>query len=105
MLFHTVAISADKVSSACAVQVFPASQPGVYINKLQLGSIRADLSANYDFSSADQIDVAFIDISAYLGPLRLINKVMKRNSSVICPPTLLQTLCGKWVDQCLTSRL
>lgn len=55
-------------------QVFPANQPGIYINKLQLGPIRADLSANYKFSASDKIDVNFVDIAAYLGPLRLVQK-------------------------------
>lgn len=55
-------------------QVFPEDQPGIYINKLQLGPIRADLSANYDYSGANKIDVSFIDIAAFLGPLQLIRK-------------------------------
>ena len=60
------------------VQVFLASSStsdGVYVNKLQLGPIRADLSANYKFSASDKIDVNFIDNAAYLGPLRLVQKV------------------------------
>lgn len=60
------------------MQVFPANQPGIYINKLQLGPIRADLSANYKFSASDKIDVNFVDIAAYLGPLRLVQKVTQR---------------------------
>lgn len=55
-------------------QVFPEDQPGIYINKLQLGPLRADLSANYSYSGSSQIDVSFIDISAYLGPIQLIQK-------------------------------
>ncbi|DBA85380.1 TPA: hypothetical protein ACH3X2_006059 [Trebouxia sp. C0005] len=55
-------------------QVFPEDQPGIYINKLQLGPIRADLSANYDYSGANKINVSFIDIAAFLGPLQLIRK-------------------------------
>lgn len=67
------------------MQVFPANQPGIYINKLQLGPIRADLSANYKFSASDKIDVNFIDIAAYLGPLRLVQKVTHRYHTVTLP--------------------
>ena len=65
-------------TSHATVQVFLASSSasnGVYVNKLQLGPIRADLSANYEFSAPDKIDVSFIDIAAFLGPLRLVQKV------------------------------
>ncbi len=65
------------------MQVFPEDQPGIYINKLQLGPIRADLSANYDYSGANKIDVSFIDIAAFLGPLQLIRKVPSATLSMI----------------------
>ena len=65
------------------IQVFPEDQPGIYINKLQLGPVRADLSANYEYLGADKIDVSFIDIAAFLGPLQLIRKV--------CTPVMLCT--------------
>lgn len=64
--------------SEAVPQVFLASSntsKGVYVNKLQLGPIRADLSANYEFSASDKIDVNFIDIAVYLGALRLVQKV------------------------------
>lgn len=68
------------VSTSDAIaQVFLGSSStsnGVYVNKLQLGPIRADLSATYKFSASDKIDVNFIDIAAYLGPLRLVQKVI-----------------------------
>ena len=67
------------MTSAATLQVFPANQPGIYINKLQLGPVRADLAANYKFSASDKIDVNFIDIAAYLGPLRLVKKVTHMN--------------------------
>ncbi len=67
----------------CALQVFPEDQPGVYVNKLQLGPIRADLSANYDYSGANKIDVSFIDIAAFLGPLQLVRKVPSTTLSMI----------------------
>lgn len=57
------------------LQVFPKDQPGVYINKLKLGPVKADLSAKYKYSGNDRIDVNFIDIAAYLGSLRLLQKV------------------------------
>ena len=63
--------------------MFPEDQPGIYINKLQLGPIRADLSANYDYSGANKIDVSFIDIAAFLGPLQLIRKVPSTTLSMI----------------------
>jgi len=66
-----------------ALQVFPEDQPGIYIYKLQLGPIRADLSANYDYSGANKIDVSFIDIAAFLGPLQLIRKVPSTTLSII----------------------
>ncbi len=58
-----------------ALQVFPEDQPGIYINTLQLGPLRADLSANYEYSGSNKINVSFIDIAAFLGPLQLIRKV------------------------------
>ena len=65
--------------------MFPEDQPGIYINKLQLGPLRADLSANYSYSGSSQIDVSFIDISAYLGPIRLVQKVhISMLHSIIC---------------------
>ena len=77
------------------LQVFPEDQPGIYINKLQLGPIRADLSANYEYSGADKIDVSFIDIAAFLGPLQLIRKV--------CTMVMLCT-CAKWSSQMSLNR-
>lgn len=61
--------------SIALVQIFPEDRPGVYVNRLKLGPITADLAANYVYSSSKQIDVSFIDIAAYLGSLRLIQKV------------------------------
>ena len=58
------------------IQVFPEDKPGMYINKLQLGPVRADLLAQYKYSGSNRINVTFIDIAAFLGPLQLIRKVM-----------------------------
>ena len=73
-------------TSRANAQVFLGSSStstGVYVNKLQLGPIRADLSATYKFSASDKIDVNFIDIAAYLGPLRLVHKVIHMTSRLL----------------------
>lgn len=57
-------------------QVFPKDQPGIYINKLKLGPVKADLTAKYRYVGSDRIDVNFVDIAAYLGSLRLLHKVL-----------------------------
>ena len=57
------------------LQVFPKDQPGIYINKLKLGPVQADLTAKYKYVGSERIDVNFVDIAAYLGSVRLLQKV------------------------------
>ena len=57
------------------LQVFPKDQPGIYINKLKLGPVQADLTAKYKYVGSERIDVNFVDIAAYLGSVRLFQKV------------------------------
>ncbi|KAK9847180.1 hypothetical protein WJX84_012392 [Apatococcus fuscideae] len=52
-------------------QEFPADQPGKYINKLDLGLLKAKLLAEYEYVADNKINVKFVDITFFLGPFQL----------------------------------
>ena len=56
------------------MQEFPAEQPGKYINKLDLGLLKANLLAEYKYEANNKINVKFVDITFMLGPFK-INRV------------------------------
>lgn len=56
------------------MQEFPADQPGKYINKLDLGLLKANLLAEYKYEANNKINVKFVDITFLLGPFK-INRV------------------------------
>lgn len=56
------------------MQEFPSDQPGKYINKLDLGLLKANLLAEYKHEANNKINVKFVDITFQLGPFK-INRV------------------------------
>ncbi|KAK9825275.1 hypothetical protein WJX74_004899 [Apatococcus lobatus] len=52
-------------------QEFPADQPGKYINKLDLGLLKANLLAEYNYVANNKINVKFVDITFSLGPFKI----------------------------------
>ena len=56
-------------------QAFPKQHPGKSIQNLYLGPLQITLAADYRYATSSKVDVAFIDISAGLGPWRFITLV------------------------------
>ncbi len=57
------------------VQIFPGDRQQQYVNRIQIGPLRADLLADYQYKSPESIDVQFVDVTLFVGGLKLLSKV------------------------------
>ena len=51
------------------------------MNRIQIGPLRADLLADYQYKSPERINVQFVDVTLFLGGLKLLSKVSWRMGS------------------------
>ena len=68
-------------STCLYVQIFPGDRKQQYVNRLQIGPLRADLLADYQYKSPDRINVQFVDVTLFVGGLKLLSKVSWRVQS------------------------
>ena len=63
--------------STCSyVQIFPDDRKQQYVNRIQIGPfLRADLLADYQYKSPERINVQFVDVTLFVGGLKLLSKV------------------------------
>ena len=63
------------------MQIFPGDRKQQYVNRIQIGPIMADLLADYQYKSPERINVQFVDVTLFVGGLKLLSKVSWRVKS------------------------
>ena len=97
MLLCSLLSECATLSRHLLLQEFPADQPGKYINKLDLGLLKAKLLAEYEYVADNKINVKFVDITFFLGPFQLnrvrVERIAPHSSWHAQCPTYICPLC------------